>query len=58
MHGGFTRDAGHRLVPQALGDGLDFTAVVAATDMVAASVLTALREGGLSVPDDALRAGL
>jgi hypothetical protein len=34
LHGDFTRDAGHRLMREALKDGLVFTAVVAATDMV------------------------
>ncbi|WP_416978322.1 LacI family DNA-binding transcriptional regulator [Streptomyces sp. T028] len=52
LHGDFTRDTGHRLVRQALEQGLDFTAVVAATDMVAAGALTALHEAGLDVPGD------
>jgi LacI family transcriptional regulator len=42
---------------QALKDDLDFTAVVAATDMVAAGALTALHEAGLTVPGDISLAG-
>jgi LacI family transcriptional regulator len=57
LHGDFTRDAGHRLMRQALKDDLDFTAVVAATDMVAAGALTALHEAGLTVPGDISLAG-
>ncbi|MEU9291273.1 LacI family DNA-binding transcriptional regulator [Streptomyces sp. NPDC048275] len=52
LTGGFTRDSGHRLVRRALDQGLDFTAVMATTDMVAAGALTALREAGLRVPAD------
>lgn len=42
---------------QALEHGLEFTAVVAATDMVAAGALTALHEAGLDVPGDVSLAG-
>ncbi|WP_327720110.1 LacI family transcriptional regulator [Streptomyces sp. NBC_00490] len=56
-HGDFTRDSGHRLMREALERKLDFTAVVAATDMVAAGALTALHEAGLSVPRDVSLAG-
>lgn len=56
-HGDFTRDSGHRLMRRALKEGRDFTAVVAATDMVAAGALTALHEAGLSVPQDVSLAG-
>ncbi|MFI1356570.1 LacI family DNA-binding transcriptional regulator [Streptomyces sp. NPDC020898] len=52
LHGDFTRDSGHRLMRRALSQGLEFTAVMAATDMVAAGALTALHEAGLSVPGD------
>ncbi|MEU5027704.1 LacI family DNA-binding transcriptional regulator [Streptomyces milbemycinicus] len=55
--GDFTRDSGHRLMRQALDAGLEFTAVVAATDMVAAGALTALHEAGLRVPGDVSLAG-
>ncbi|MGW1714592.1 LacI family DNA-binding transcriptional regulator [Streptomyces sp. NPDC002156] len=57
LHGDFTRDSGHRLMRQALSQGLEFTAVMAATDMVAAGALTALHEAGLSVPGDVSLAG-
>ncbi|MER5220889.1 LacI family DNA-binding transcriptional regulator [Streptomyces flaveus] len=52
LAGDFTRDSGHRRIRQALAQGLEFTAVMASTDMVAAGALTALHEAGLSVPDD------
>lgn len=41
----------------ALKEGLEFTAVVAATDMVAAGALTALRGAGPDVPGDVSPAG-
>ncbi|MCE0447849.1 substrate-binding domain-containing protein [Streptomyces tricolor] len=50
LHGDFTRDCGHRLMRRALAQRLEFTAVVAATDLVAAGALTALYEAGLDVP--------
>ncbi|TQE20226.1 LacI family transcriptional regulator [Streptomyces ipomoeae] len=52
LTGDFTRDSGYRLMRRALDAGLEFTAVMAATDMVAAGALTALHEAGLSVPGD------
>ncbi|MEU0971051.1 LacI family DNA-binding transcriptional regulator [Streptomyces sp. NPDC005917] len=52
LHGDFTRDSGHRLMRQALAQKLEFSAVVAATDMVAAGALTALHAAGLDVPGD------
>jgi LacI family transcriptional regulator len=42
---------------RALSRKLEFTAVVAATDMVAAGALTALHEAGLDVPGDVSLAG-
>ncbi|WP_460070679.1 LacI family DNA-binding transcriptional regulator [Streptomyces sp. YKOK-I1] len=57
LHGDFTRDTGYRLLRRALERRLDFTAVVAATDMVAAGALTALHEAGLDVPGDVSLAG-
>ncbi|MES4904091.1 MULTISPECIES: LacI family DNA-binding transcriptional regulator [unclassified Streptomyces] len=57
LSGDFTRDSGHRLMRGALDTGLEFTAVVAATDMVAAGALTALHEAGLRVPDEVSLAG-
>ncbi|MFF8192774.1 substrate-binding domain-containing protein [Streptomyces bobili] len=56
-YGDFTRDSGHRLLRQALDEGLAFTAVAAAAGMVAAGALTALHEAGLDVPGDASPAG-
>ncbi|MGW7043412.1 LacI family DNA-binding transcriptional regulator [Streptomyces avermitilis] len=57
LPGDFTRDCGHRLMRRALSRGPEFTAVFAATDMVAAGALTALHEAGLSVPGDVSIAG-
>ena len=48
----FTREAGVRAAKRLLASGKEFTAVFAATDMVAAGVLAALREAGLRVPQD------
>jgi LacI family transcriptional regulator len=52
LAGDFTRDSGYRSMRRALEVGLEFTAVMAATDMVAAGALTALHEAGLAVPGD------
>ncbi|MER6732327.1 LacI family DNA-binding transcriptional regulator [Streptomyces puniciscabiei] len=57
LHGDFTRDSGYRLMRRVLERGPDFTAVVAATGMVAAGGLTALHEAGLDVPGDVSLAG-
>lgn len=57
LPGDFTRDSGHRLMRQAIERGLEFSAVFATTDMVAAGALTALHEAGLSVPGDVSLAG-
>ncbi|MFF7370511.1 LacI family DNA-binding transcriptional regulator [Streptomyces tricolor] len=57
LHGDFTRDCGYRLMRRALAERLEFTAVVAATDLVAAGALTALHEAGLDVPGDVSLAG-
>jgi LacI family transcriptional regulator len=48
----FTREAGVRATRQLLAAGKEFTAVFAATDMVAAGVLAVLREAGVRVPQD------
>lgn len=48
----FTREAGLRATRRLLASGREFTAVFAATDMVAAGVLAALRDAGLRVPQD------
>jgi LacI family transcriptional regulator len=52
LSGDFTRDSGYRLMGRALSQDLEFTAVIAATDMVAAGALTAAHEAGLDVPGD------
>ena len=48
----FTREAGVRATKRLLASGKEFTAVFAATDMVAAGVLAALRDAGLRIPQD------
>ncbi|MDX6346003.1 MAG: LacI family transcriptional regulator [Streptomyces sp.] len=57
IDGTFTRSYGYRAARELLATGADFSAVFAATDMVAAGVLQALREGGVRVPDDVAVAG-
>ncbi|MFD4026289.1 LacI family DNA-binding transcriptional regulator [Streptomyces sp. NPDC058576] len=49
---GFTRSAGAALMKQALHDQLDFTAVFAGNDLMAAGALDVLREAGIRVPED------
>ena len=48
----FDRAAGYEGTKRLLARGADFTAVFAATDMVAVGVFAALREAGLRIPDD------
>ncbi|MBW8799888.1 MAG: LacI family DNA-binding transcriptional regulator [Streptomyces sp.] len=48
----FTREVGVRATKQLLASGKQFTAVFAATDMVAAGVLAALHDAGIRVPED------
>ncbi|MCW2872860.1 LacI family DNA-binding transcriptional regulator [Actinacidiphila oryziradicis] len=55
--GDFTRDSGYRRVREALAGRRRFTAVFAATDMVAAGALTALHESGIDVPGEVSLAG-
>jgi LacI family transcriptional regulator len=50
--GAFSRDAGYRGTRELLDNGVEFTAVFAVTDMIAAGVLQALRERGLRIPED------
>jgi LacI family transcriptional regulator len=50
--GVYTRVSGYQRTREALETGLDFTAIVAGTDMVALGALAALREAGLDVPRD------
>ena len=56
-YGTFTRAFGYRGARDLLASGAQFTALFAATDMVAAGALQALRERGVSVPDDIAVAG-
>ncbi|WP_196810970.1 LacI family DNA-binding transcriptional regulator [Arthrobacter sp. 35W] len=50
--GAFGRGFGYSRMKEILATSLDFTAVFAANDMVAAGVLQALEEQGLRVPED------
>jgi LacI family transcriptional regulator len=50
--GPYTRVSGYQRTREALGVGLDFTAILAGTDMVALGALAALRDAGLDVPGD------
>jgi LacI family transcriptional regulator len=51
------RERGYRRVREAMAGGRRFTAVFAATDMVAAGALTALHESGVDVPGEVSLAG-
>ncbi|MCT2592852.1 LacI family transcriptional regulator [Streptomyces sp. N2-109] len=53
----FSREGGLRGMREVLARGVDFTAVFAATDMVALGALEALREAGLRVPGQVSVAG-
>jgi LacI family transcriptional regulator len=48
----FTKDAGADATEELLGRGKEFTAIVAASDMIALGCYRALREHDLKVPDD------
>lgn len=48
----FDREHGYRATQDLLADGQSFTAIFAATDVLASGVLAALREAGLRVPED------
>lgn len=48
----FTKDDGAAATEELLGRGADFTAIVAASDMIALGCYRALRAQGLAVPDD------
>ncbi|SDE23245.1 LacI family DNA-binding transcriptional regulator [Glycomyces harbinensis] len=50
--GEFLKSSGYDLTRELVGGRDDVTAIFAATDMVAAGVLKALREAGISVPED------
>jgi LacI family transcriptional regulator len=57
LDGPFTRSYGYQATGELLASGLEFTAVFAGTDMVAAGVIHALREAGRRIPDDVAVAG-
>jgi DNA-binding LacI/PurR family transcriptional regulator len=48
----FDRESGYRATRELVAAGRKFTAIFAATDVVASGVLVALREAGLRVPED------
>ncbi len=50
--GPYTRVSGYQRTRDALKAGVDFTGVLAGTDMVALGALAALRDAGLNVPRD------
>ncbi|MFC8195626.1 LacI family DNA-binding transcriptional regulator [Streptomyces sp. NPDC060006] len=52
LDGAFSRSHGYRGTRELLASGAGFTALFAATDMVAAGALQALREAGVSVPGE------
>lgn len=52
VDGSFGRSSGYQRTRELLASGTEFTAVFAATDMVAAGALQALREAGRRVPED------
>ncbi|MFE0515156.1 LacI family DNA-binding transcriptional regulator [Streptomyces sp. NPDC058964] len=55
--GTFSRAYGYRATRELLSSGREFTAVFAATDMIAAGAVQALREAGRRIPDDVAVAG-
>ncbi|MFG2940711.1 LacI family DNA-binding transcriptional regulator [Streptomyces sp. NPDC048282] len=50
--GTYTRASGYTRTRDALRAGVDFTAVFAATDMIALGAISAMRDAGLDVPGD------
>lgn len=56
-YGDWTSDGGYAAMRKILKRGSDFTAVFAANDMMAFGAIRAIREAGLSVPDDISVAG-
>lgn len=52
VSGEFTRASGYQMTKRLLSADKQFTAIFAATDMVASGVLHALREANLRVPED------
>lgn len=57
VHGDFSRQAGREAVERLLAAGRDFTAVLAANDLVAAGAVSALRAAGRRIPEDVSVAG-
>lgn len=57
IDGTFTRSFGYQSMREMIASGAGFGAVFAATDMVAAGALQALREAGVRVPEDVSVAG-
>ena len=52
LHGAYDDEHGYEAVEESLRGKLDFTAVLAGTDVVAAGAMQALRAAGLRVPED------
>ncbi|THV37011.1 LacI family DNA-binding transcriptional regulator [Glycomyces buryatensis] len=52
IHGHFSKASGREMTRHLLAERSDVTAIFAATDMVAAGTLKALREAGVRVPED------
>ena len=52
LPGEFSKQSGYELTRKLVAERDDVTAIFAATDMVAAGVLKALREAGIRVPED------
>lgn len=57
VDGPFSRSYGYQATRELLASGPEFTAVFAATDMIATGVIQALREAGRRIPDDVAVAG-
>ncbi|WP_181806584.1 LacI family DNA-binding transcriptional regulator [Streptomyces shenzhenensis] len=57
LDGVFSRSYGYQATRELLASGRSFTAVFAATDMIATGVIRALRESGRRIPDDIAVAG-
>ncbi|MFF4016383.1 LacI family DNA-binding transcriptional regulator [Streptomyces sp. NPDC001843] len=57
VDGAFSRSYGYRATHELLASASGFTAVFAATDMIATGVIQALREAGRRIPEDIAVAG-
>jgi LacI family transcriptional regulator len=58
VDGEFSRDGGYAAAQRLVASGADFTAIIGGNDQMAIGVLVALRDAGLSVPDDVSVAGV